>query len=353
MDLDNLARFSELDPKNMLGQIDNLPNQLESAWALGQQQRLPVWKGIRQVLITGMGGSAIGADLLAAYIAPHCPVPVIVLRDYDLPAWATGPHTLVIANSHSGNTEETLSAFSQALENNCLVMALTTGGKLHAQATQAGAPVWLFEHNSQPRAAIGFSFGLLIAALTRLDLVPNPEPALQSALQAMRAQQAQIKADIPVVQNSAKRMAGQLMGRWVAVFGAGLLAPVARRFKGQLSELAKAWAQYEYLPEADHNSLAGILNPEELFPKTMMLFLQATSNHPRNQLRSDLTRKIFMLEGLNTDTIHAAGETPLANQWTTLHFCDYAAFYLAMAYGVDPDPVVMIDTLKAEMKSAG
>ena len=138
MDLDNLDLFRELDPKNMLGQIDNLPNQLESAWALGQQQRLPAWEGIRQVLITGMGGSAIGADLLAAYIAPHCPVPVIVLRDYDLPAWATGPHTLVIANSHSGNTEETLSAFSQALEKNCLVMALTTGGKLHAQATRPG-----------------------------------------------------------------------------------------------------------------------------------------------------------------------------------------------------------------------
>ena len=352
MDLDNLELFRKLDPKNMLGQIDNLPNQLELAWALGQQQRLPAWEGIRQVLIGGMGGSAIGADLLAAYIAPHCPVPVVVLRDYDLPAWATGPHTLVIASSHSGNTEETLSAFSQALAKDCRAMAITRGGKLQAQADQAGAPVWQFEHDSQPRAAIGFSFGLLLAALRQLALIPDPEPALQSALQAMRTQQAQIEASVPVVRNPAKRMGGQLMGRWVAVFGAGILAPVARRFKGQLSELAKAWAQFEALPEADHNSLAGILNPEELFPKTMMLFLQAESTHPRNQLRVDLTRKIFMLEGLNTDTISAAGNTPLANQWTTLHFCDYAAYYLAMAYKVDPEPVAMLVTLKEEMQRA-
>ncbi len=353
MDLDNLDRFRELDPKNMLGQIDKLPSQLETAWTLGQQQRLPAWEGIRQVLIAGMGGSAIGADLFAAYITPHCPVPVVVLRDYDLPAWANGHHTLVIGSSHSGNTEETLSAFSQALANGCRSLAITRGGALQAKAAQAGAPVWQFEHNSQPRAAIGFSFGLLLTVFHKMDLIPDPEPALRNALQAMRAQQAQINAEVPVVHNPAKRMAGQLMDRWVAVFGAGVLAPVARRFKGQLSELAKAWAQFESLPEADHNTLAGIINPAGLFPKTMMLFLQGNSTHPRNQLRSDLTRKIFMLEGLNTDMIQAAGDTPLADQWTALHFCDYAAFYLAMAYGVDPDPVVMIETLKEEMQAAG
>jgi glucose/mannose-6-phosphate isomerase len=119
--------------------------------------------------------------------------------------------------------------------------------------------------------------------------------------------------------------------------------------KGQISELAKAWAQFEDLPEANHNSLAGIVNPEELFGRTMMIFLQAPTNHPRNQLRGEITRKIFMVEGLNTDFIKAEGDTPLANQWTAIHFGDYTAYYLAMAYGVDPMPVAAIQNLKGQL----
>jgi glucose/mannose-6-phosphate isomerase len=139
----------------------------------------------------------------------------------------------------------------------------------------------------------------------------------------------------------------------VAVFGSGILAPVARRWKCQINELAKAWAQFEFLPEADHNTLAGLLNPDENLARTMALFLCGPADHPRNRLRSDLTRKVFMLEGLSTDSFDARGDTPLANQWTTLHFGDYTAYYLAMTYGVDPTPVSALETLKQELRAAG
>ena len=349
MNLDDLNLFKQLDPEDMLWQIDNLPDQLEFAWQLGSSLDLPLSKTIDRVLMTGMGGSAIGGDLLNAYIAPYCPVPVAVNRSYTLPVWAQGPNTLVIAASHSGNTEETLEAFDQALARECQILAITTGGTLATKGKEAGIPVWQFEHNSQPRAALGFSFGLLLAAFFRLGLIPDPSEDLALALAAMRTQQETLTADVPVVNNPAKRMAGQLMGRWVSVFGAGILAPVARRIKGQISELAKAWAQFEDIPEANHNSLAGIVNPEELFGRTMMVFLMASTNHPRNQLRGEITRKIFMLEGLNTDFIQAKGDTPLANQWTTIHFGDYTAYYLAMAYGVDPMPVAALQSLKAQL----
>jgi glucose/mannose-6-phosphate isomerase len=145
-------------------------------------------------------------------------------------------------------------------------------------------------------------------------------------------------------------MAGQFMGRWVSVFGSDALAPVARRWKSQISEIAKAWAQFESLPESDHNTLAGLYYPEELFPRTMMVFLQSASDHPRNRLRSELTRKAFMLQGLNTDSIQAQGETSLAHQWTALHLGDYISYYLAMAYGVDPTPVEAIENFKRELQ---
>ncbi|MFA5874094.1 MAG: bifunctional phosphoglucose/phosphomannose isomerase [Anaerolineales bacterium] len=352
MNLDDFNAFNQLDPQNMLGEIDNLPAQLEKAWKLGQTQPLPEMMGIRQVIISGMGGSAIGADLLAAYIAPSCPVPVIVHRDYGLPAWAHGPETLVIASSHSGNTEETLEAFNAALHNKCRLMAIATGGKLAGRAAQAKIPLWKFEHAGQPRAAVGFSFGLLLAVFARLGLIPDLANELAGAVAAMKKQQETLRADVPVAHNPAKRMAGQLVGRWVNVYASGCLAPVARRWKGQVNEIAKAGAGFEVLPEADHNALAGTLNPADILSRTATLFLRAPSDHPRNHLRADLTRQGFMVEGLNTDVYEAQGESLLSHIWTTLHFGDYTAYYLAIAYGADPTLVDTLENFKAAMKAA-
>lgn len=349
MNLDQHSSFAQIDLEDMLGHIDGLPTQLETAWELGNRQALPTWQGIERVLIAGMGGSAIGADLLSAYVADQCKAPVLVHRDYDLPAWARGQNTLVIASSHSGNTEETLDAFAQAAQRNCRILAVATGGKLLAAAQQAGAASWTFVHNGQPRAAVGFSFGLLLAAFARLGLIADPAADLKNAIAAMRTQQAKIRSDVPVTQNAAKRLAGQLVGRWVSVFGSGILAPVARRWKGQISELAKAWAQFEFLPEADHNTLAGTMQPEGMLPNIYTLFLRSAADHPRNRLRAELTKKVFMQEALATDFVDAQGDTPLANLWTSLHMGDYVAFYLAMAYKIDPTPIAALLAFKQEM----
>jgi glucose/mannose-6-phosphate isomerase len=349
MDLNNYSKFQDLDQQNYLGEIENLPNQLENAYQLGLSLSLPTWQGFQGVLITGMGGSAIGADLLAAYAAPLCPVPILVQRNYSLPAWVHGPGTLVIASSHSGNTEETLSTFAQALQRGCRILVLCTGGKLASLARGSNIPVWTFEHPGQPRAAVGYSFGMLLAMLKRLELIPDPTDELSGTLSAMRKQQLSLQAELPVMRNPAKRLAGQLMGRWVMVFGADVLEPVARRWKGQLNELAKAWGQFEALPEADHNSLAGLQQPEGILPSAMALFLRARSYHPRNLLRTELTKQAYMLEGLNTDFVDAQGETPLAQQWTALHFGDYVAYYLAMLYEIDPTPIRALDGFKKQL----
>ena len=353
MNLDDIHSFTQIDPGGYLAEIDGLPQQLQTGWEIGQGAALPAWTGIRQVVIAGMGGSAISADLLAAYVAPQCITPVIVHRDYDLPAWAQGTHTLLIASSHSGNTEETLSALETARRQGCRCLTICTGGELARIARLADLPLWIFHHTGQPRAAVGLSFGLQLAALSRLDLIPDPTPELASAIQAMQAVRPAYQAETPVVNNLAKRMAGQLMGRWVTVFGAGLLAPVARRWKGQINELAKAVAQFEILPEADHNTLAGVLQPEELLARSMALFLRSPGDHPRNRLRSALTRQIMMLEGMNTDFIDAQGDTPLAQQWTCLLLGDYIAYYLAMGYGIDPNPITAIADLKMRMQAGG
>jgi glucose/mannose-6-phosphate isomerase len=353
MNLDDTSRFAQIDVQDMRSHIDGLPDQFRFAWEYGSQLPLPEWEGIHRVLIAGMGGSAIGADLVSAYIAPHCPVPVVVHRNYSLPAWATGEGTLVIASSHSGNTEETLTSFETALENKCRTLVLTTGGKLALNCQESECALWQFEHEGQPRAAVGFSAGLLLAAFSRLGLIANPEKDIQDTIQAMRSQQEDLLAEVPAVSNLAKRLAGQIYGRWVAVIGADVMEPVARRWKTQISEIAKAWGQFESLPEADHNSLAGLVHPEQALSQTMALFLRAPSYHSRNLLRSDLTKTAFMVEGLNTDFVDAQGPNPMAHQWTALHLGDYTAYYLAMAYEIDPTAIPTIDMLKGQMASSG
>ncbi|RME87772.1 MAG: bifunctional phosphoglucose/phosphomannose isomerase [Anaerolineae bacterium] len=354
MNLDDLSSIRELDTQNMLTEIDGLPEQLATAWSLGTSfEEFVAGDGrIEHVVIAGMGGSAIGGDLLAAYLAPTARVPVLVHRDYGLPAFAHGAKTLVIASSHSGNTEETLDAFETALERGCRALAICTGGELARRANEKNVPLWTFEHKGQPRAAVGFSFGLLLAALARLNLTPDPEDDLRAAVDAMRTQQEALRADVPVIRNPAKRLAGQLIGRWVVVMASGYLAPVARRWKTQINELAKAAATFETLPEADHNTLAGLLQPSEvLSSRAAALFLRAPSDHPRNHLRIELTQQAFMLEGVSTDFVDAHGDTPLAHMWTTLHFGDYVAYYLAISYGVDPTPVEALQSLKQMLRA--
>ena len=349
MILDEPQRFGELDPQDMLSFIEALPAQLQQAWDLGSSQPLPELSNVNQVVISGMGGSAIGGDLLAAYAAPLAKVPFIVWRNYDLPSFVSDSSTLVLASSHSGNTEETLSAFERAIEVGASALAITTGGALAERAEAAGVPVWRFVHDGQPRSAVGFSFGLLLSALSRMGLVRFEGADLEQTVQAMRSQMETIGAQVPVADNLAKRMAGQLMDRWPTVIGADFLSPVARRWRTQLAEVAKALAQFEELPEADHNMVAGVENPRHMFGPTMVVFLRSSLYHPRNLQRVSVTRKVMMLEGFNTDILEALGDSRLAHQWTSLHLGDYVSYYLAMAYGSDPTPVPAIEDLKVQL----
>lgn len=352
MNLDDLNTIHKLDSQDAFGQLKNLPDQLSDAWEMGQVLPLPEWKDLRQIVIAGMGGSAMGGELAAEIVKPHSPLPVIIYRDYGLPAWASGEGTLVIAVSHSGETEETLSAYRQAIERSCRVLAITTGGTLALQAAQQGCPVWLYVHEGQPRMALGYLFGLILAVLYRLNLLPDPSVDLEETLHALRNQQTNLLPEVPVMFNPAKRMAGQMMGRWVTVFAADALAPVAKRWKDQVCEVAKAWAQFDTLPEADHTTLAGINSPESALTQTIALFLTGSANHPRNQLRLNFTREIFMTQAVNTDTIPGRGESLMAQMWTLLHFGDYTAAFLAIAYGEDPSVTEVVAMMKHALSNA-
>jgi len=349
MNLDDLNHFKSIDSQNYRRHIDGLPDQVRAGWELGQASAFPEsYRTVTHVVLTGMGGSGIGGALTQALVAPKCSIPVTVLRDYGLPAFV-GPNTLVVGCSYSGDTEETLSACDQALARGARLLTITTGGQLARLAEANGAPVWQFEHDGPPRSAVGYTWMLTLAALVKLGVVADPLDNVAEAVVALRAQQESLHAESPVTRNPAKRMAGQLMDRIVAVFASDYLPPVARRWNGQIAELAKAWAQFAELPEADHNQLVGTMYPEALVNKFMVLFLRSAHDQPRNQRRAEVTREIYMTAGFNTDTIEATGPSPLAHMLTALHYGDYVAYYLAMCYGVDPTPIPQIDYLKDQL----
>lgn len=340
------------DPSDMLCYIDALPDDLEKAWSLGHELPLPDVKEIRQIVISGMGGSAIGGDFLASYLADRCPIPITSRRNYGLPAFAKGPETLVVCSSHSGNTEETVSGFKAAQGAGCSVLALCTGGYLADLTIEHQNPLWLFEHHGQPRTAIPYSFGLLLALVERLGLVRDVEAEVQDAIATMRTERASLTDSSPLAHNPARRLAGQLLERNVAIFGAGDNEVIARRWKTQINELAKAWASFEGLPEMNHNTLAGLLNPESLYSRTAAIFLRAQADHPRNQMRIDATMQAFLQAGVATDAVWAKGKTKLAQMWSLLQFGDYVSYYLALLYQVDPTPVDSLTALKQRLSKS-
>lgn len=349
MIFDDLSVYPRYDPQNMLWHLQHLAQQLEEGWQLGMRQELGKIHSPQHILVVGVGGSAIGADLVNNYVVNQLSIPFTLIRDYEIPAWAIGESYLVIGSSHSGNTEEVLYAMEIAQKRNCSLIGISTGGKLADLAATMKFPLWKYEYQGQPRAAVGYSFSLILALLYRLQVIPDPTAELQSAIQAMSELYPKLDPQTPTVHNPAKRMAGQLIGRWVAIYGAGFLAPVARRWKTQMNELAKAWAQFEEIPEANHNNLTGTQNPEPLMTQIVALFLRSRFLHPRHQQRLEMTKHEFMLQGLGTDFIDAEGDTPLAHLWTALLLGDYIAYYLAIAYGVDPTPIDILENFKREL----
>jgi glucose/mannose-6-phosphate isomerase len=350
--MDDLTHPGRLEAHPVLTEIDYLPDQLWRAWEQGQNLPLPTWAGIQQVVLCGVGGSAMAGELLQAYAALHNKVPVVVWKDYDLPAWASGKESLVVLLSHRGEEEEMHSSLGQALERGCRCLIVGAGGELAQMAQKAGATCWFYPDEGRLYEPLGWLFGFTATALVRLGMLPDIGTELAGAVQAMRQQQSSLKAEVAAIGNPARRMAGQMMGRWVTVVGSGMLAPAARHWQNQITRLAKTWVQAETLPEMDHTLLGSVLQPDAMLSSTMIVFLRGSSGSPRNQLRENLTKQAFMLDGLGTDFVDAVGETPLAQQWTGLHFGDYTAYYLAVAYGVDPAPSPAIDQFMRELAAA-
>jgi glucose/mannose-6-phosphate isomerase len=348
-DLDKPHLFRKTDPQDMLVRISELPRQCRDAWANAQSLQWPAeYRQAEAVVILGMGGSAIGGDLLRTLLENECPVPITVNRDYTVPAFVNG-RTLTIASSYSGNTEETLAALEAARQAGAMFLAIATGGELAARARELNVPLLTFDYRSQPRAALGHSIVALIGIMCRLGFASDKAADLDEAISVMESWQREISEAVPSTENAAKQLARKLHGHLPVVYGAGHLSEVARRWKGQFNENVKAWAFFEQLPEMNHNALAGTEFPPDLAERIVAVMLTSSLDHPRTKVRFQITQEVLSQRGVSCEVVEARGSSRLAQMLSAIHFGDYVSFYLAMLYGVDPTSLKVVDYLKQRL----
>ncbi len=346
--LDDAAAIRRVDRAGMLGLIETLPAQFQEGYARGH--RLAVGRRpIRQVAVVGMGGSAISGDLVKAWLTPTARVPIQVHRTYDLPRYV-GPQTLVIVSSYSGDTEETLSAAAQARRRGASLVAVTSGGRLARQAQRDGVPWGRVPPGLPPRAALGYLAGIPLGLLARAGLSPITGPQLGAATAAAaRALRAWDPA-VPSTRNLAKRLAAQLHGRLVVLYGAdGGWAAVVARWRGQLAENAKHLASSHLLPEMNHNEINGWEFPPALLARCAVVFLDDPALHPRVRRRMAITAMLIRRSGARVLTVTAPGPTPMARTLSMIVLGDLVSVYLAVLHRVDPTPVERVTYLKRSL----
>jgi glucose/mannose-6-phosphate isomerase len=337
--LDDAKELAQIDRSGMREMLLGFPEQLSRAWGL--QAEVPQFK---QIVVCGMGGSAIGGDCLKVYLARKgFPRPVFVVRGYELPPFVD-EDTVVFAVSYSGNTEETLQCFAEALKRGCPIVAMTSGGRLARMALEHGTSLISIPKGLPPRAAFGYLFLPMLRSLE--PYLQGLKGEFQGALEKLQ-RIAPLYAEAPQTENPAKRLARAWHGRIPVIYGSYMLTDVvARRWKTQINENAEAPAFHNALPELHHNELMVWGSLRERFVYTL---LRDPAEGPKLKRRSELTRSLLEERGCTVLEFRGEGEGLLARLLSLSHLGDWASFYLAMLYGVDPTPVTLIEELKARL----
>ncbi|MEO8083919.1 MAG: SIS domain-containing protein [Ardenticatenales bacterium] len=345
-----------LDQGHMLAAVRSLPDQIDAAWAARTTLALP-WSSnmFDHIVVLGMGGSAIGGDLAANALADHLPVPMVVVRDDRLPRWVTA-RTLIIGISVSGETAETLSAWSAALERGCAAVAITRGGELAARARAAGAQWILLPDGGPPRAALGHTFTRLVAILDHLQLVDGIGSMLDEAVGAMRAlvaadgradRSTHGSATLAVDESGATpaAIAARIAGSLPIVYVPAGLEAVGRRWKAQLNENAKIAAGYDCAPELHHNSVVPYAPPGDAVPAAPV---HPTLLCPAGDKTMALTARLLDDFEQPYSTVRAPIlRSRLAQALWLVQFGDLVSVHLAFQRGVDPTPIEAIGRIKA------
>jgi len=351
--LDDTAWIRQVDVSDMLGCIHEMPAHMREAARVTRSAGVTIDPlGLSHLIICGLGGSAVGGDLLRSLAGPSCSVAISVCRQYQLPAYVDH-RACVLAVSYSGQTEETLSAYEDAKRRGATIIAITSGGELKRRAAADGVPTILVPGGLQPRAALGYLFipQLLLVAGAGLLGERDQDAALAETVTLLSALREELHPEVPTSANEAKRLATALYGRIPLIHGAvGATEAVAYRWKTQINENAQSPAFSHVYPELNHNEIVGFDVPEDLIARLAVITLHSTDLHPQVTKRMQLTQSVVLASrAATTCSVQARGESHLAQLFSLLYLGDYVSTYLAVLYQRDPTPVDNIRLLKQQL----
>lgn len=351
--LNDLDAVRALDPDNMYNRIFDLPEQMAKGLKLANGWNVPVaeYPDIRNIVVVGMGGSAIGGDLARTIFAAEMLQPYQVCRNYELPEYVDD-ETLVIASSYSGNTEETLAAVDDALERKAMMVAITTGGMLEEVARINQIPVLVLPSGLQPRAAIGFSFVPLAIFLEKVGVVKESTERIRTTIGRLEDTRNRMIEDNPDGMNPAKQLAQLMIGKIPIVYAGPTLTDVAGlRWKSQICENSKNMAFFNTYPEFNHNELVGWSRVAPNHSENLIVIsLRSEDDHPKISARMDIVKQLIEEQDVQVIDIWASGESKMERVFNLIQMGDFVSYYLAILNEVDPTPVETIEKLKKELE---
>jgi glucose/mannose-6-phosphate isomerase len=343
-----------LDPAKMGDAISGMGGHLRDAAIRTRQAldsfTLPDQSSISNIVLAGLGGSAIGGDLVRSYLLSKLSVPFLINRTYHLPGFVN-KKSLVIASSYSGSTEESLSMFDEALKRGAKIVCITTGGKLAELAKQHNLPCIILPTGFQPRAALAYSFVPVLLTLERIGFTSAESANISEAAEMLDKYASEYGSANLNDSNHANLLAHTLIAKIPVVYSASdLFDSVNIRWRGQIQENAKHVAFGNVLPEMNHNEINGWDFPHNMQDKFQVIFLRSPQDeHPQVTKRFGILHEVLMSKGVDVKEFSGQGNSTLARMFSLIALADWTSYYCAILAGVDPSPVPVIQTLKAKL----
>jgi len=348
------AKIETLDPGKLHEILATFPEQLEAACVIaGELKTLATqYKPIMNVVIAGMGGSAIGAEVVLNATRDICSVPMVISRSYAMPHYVN-KDSLVVISSYSGNTEETVEAYRDARAKGAQVLVISSGGQV-AQMAAEGGDVWLeIPGGMPPRQALGYSIVPLLFLLNELGVAEFHKHDLEEAITLLR-DLANVYGAFEARNNLARELAEAMKGKLLVFYAhADHFSSVALRWRGQLEENSKQLASHHVISEMNHNEISGWSHPANMIEKFTACLLRDVGEPERIKLRMDLTAKVIRESGASVLEVVSRGKSLLARILSLIYLGDYVSYYLALLNDEDPSAIRAIDQLKQSLSNKG
>ncbi len=348
--LDDIKEIRRIDRSNMLELLLGFPAQCRDAIRICRSFSIPKsHRGANNIVFSGLGGSAIGADLIRSYVVDEIKIPIFVNRDYSIPNFIS-KDTLFFACSYSGDTEETLASYEEAKKRGAKIIALSSGGKLEVEAKKDKIPFMSIPKGYPPRTALGYSFFPPLVVLSKLGFIRKKDKQIGEAISGLVSLRDCILSPyIKASKNYAKRLALDLKDKYVIIYSANrYMDSVLTRWRGQLAENSKALTSSHVFPEMNHNEIVGWVNPKRLLKDFVAVILRDKSEHPRVAKRIDITKSIIKKKTKIIE-VYSRGRGLLSRIFYLIYLGDFISFYLAILNGVDPTPVDSVTYLKRRL----